>query len=348
MIRAIAILVLAMMIFHPGAPAFAEMLYAGVTHTDSMDHVNEVRKRINIAPPQKPPVVKNVELAKPKEVVATTAKSHPLTAAISQSVSHPFTQPSPPPPAKTLYAQAAAAPPPTFAQEVAEMQKTALSPQKYLPEFGVAHVAANREPIAPNGQKLTVQWFMIPHFMAGVWEKDGDLTTSVTNVRTGRHTYPNIWVNNKLRASWGHQKDAKGNIWHVNLLPAERDGYSDGKLVHFLTVAQQCEVTNQSQLVTRSHYLIHENDARSGAAEGTFQQESLNDYVHDPETQGLSNTSSNRVFDYQGAPFREGQLLSKFRKIGDFSPTGTLMGMDLRESLKEYLLSQGYSSLVSK
>lgn len=214
----------------------------------------------------------------------------------------------------------------------------------YNPAFGVARPSTEQpHPMLKAEvaqQHYTVQWFMIPLWMAGTWIKDGDLTTKLTNLRTGQSSYSGAWTENRLQAQWGHQVDRQGNIWHVNLLPAERDGLSAGKQVRFLTVAQECERSTPADLVTRTHYVVTESQEWSGQPIDTFQQESINHYALNADRE-LINTSSNRVFSYSGQPERDGELVSKFRKIAEFTPTALMGGIDLKASLSDYLRSIG-------
>lgn len=46
-----------------------------------------------------------------------------------------------------------------------------------------------------------------------------------------------------------------------------------------------------------------------------------------------------QVFTYDGQPVRDGQLQSKFRKIGNFRATEFMGGINLRDSLRDYLQS---------
>lgn len=187
-------------------------------------------------------------------------------------------------------------------------------------------------------QRYVVEWFIIPPWMAGNWYKEGDLTTRVTNLRTGASSAVSEWTPNKLSERWGHQIDQQGNFWHANLLPSEQDGTSDNKKVRFVAVAQRCEKSTPSELLTRTHYVVSESDIWSGQAVDMFQQESLNHYVLSGQSE-ITNTSSNRVFTYQGRPERDGQLLSKFRKTGNFLPVEVMNGINLRDSLRDYLSS---------
>jgi hypothetical protein len=216
----------------------------------------------------------------------------------------------------------------------------ALTPEHIAPLAVPAPAAAAR----PTIESPAVEWFPIPEWMAGQWFKKGDLSQSMTNLRTGITTPLNKWTDNAMTVTWGHQKDRLGNIWHANFIPSERDGSSDGILVRFITVAMKCESATPQQVVTRSHYIVTETE--HNRVQDAFQQESLNDYtfLRDGE---LENTSSNRVFDYQGGrPIRGGNLLSNFTRTAAFAPTARQNNIDLAASLDDFLKSHSLSQLA--
>jgi|AGTN01.3.fsa_nt_gi hypothetical protein len=190
-----------------------------------------------------------------------------------------------------------------------------------------------------------VEWFMLPKWMAGSWTKKGDLTVSVTNLRTGKTEPTNQWTDDVMTYSLGHQTDRNGNIWQANFLPSERDGESDGKAVKFLTTAMRCEKTDSTSVVTRTHYLVSEFNESTGQITDTFQQESLNSYSLQPDGE-LINQSSNRVFSYTGQPIKGGQLVSRFTKVAPFKPVARERNIDLVVSLRQYLTAHGMENLV--
>jgi|GEM_PF-549712 len=190
----------------------------------------------------------------------------------------------------------------------------------------------------PTLARPVVEWFPIPAAMAGVWTKRGDLTTSVTDLRSGMSQPLNQWTEDEMTVTWGHQSDKQGNVWHANLLPAERDGLSAGKSVKFLTVGQKCEGMSGNTIVTRTHYLVSESYGAGGPVADIFQQEALNHYQVVSAAE-LQNNSTNRVFSYHGQPVRDGVLLSRFSRVGAYSPTSSMHGIDLVQSLNTYLQS---------
>lgn len=190
-----------------------------------------------------------------------------------------------------------------------------------------------------------VEWFMLPKWMAGSWTKKGDLTVSVTNLRTGKTDPANQWIDNVMTYSLGHQTDRNGNIWQADFIPSERDGESDGKGVKFLTTAMRCEKTDPMSVVTRTHYLVSEINESTGQITDTFQQESLNSYTLQPDGE-LVNNSSNRVFSYTGQPIKGGQLVSRFTKVAPYVPVARARNIDLAQSLRQYLSTHGMENLV--
>lgn len=248
-----------------------------------------------------------------------------------------------------LSAQSARTSPLLPQQNVPALRAETTLNQAYMPAFGVARETTMRTAPpsqAPQpAQSFTIHWFMIPSWMAGVWLKNGDMTTSVTDFRTGTSSNQNEWTENHLENKWGHQQDAEGNYWHADLLPEERDGMSAGKLVRFLVVERHLESSNAQQLITRVHYLISESNPWNHQPIDSFQQESLNHYSLKSKDH-LLNSSSNRVFTYQGQPIREGHLYSEFEKIGQFAPVASLNGVDLKTSLNSYLQSHGMGQLA--
>lgn len=292
-------------------------LFAGVTHQEELPQAHEVLQP---------------HLA--RQQMGTGSASGPINGVVSAS-----TIPSSLTAALAAQKAAAAIPQPT------STLSAKASTQAYSPAFGVARVTAPRQQeVQRPAEHYTVEWFMIPSWMAGVWMKSGDMTTQVTDLRTGASSKVNEWTENRLESSWGHQQDSQGNYWHVNILPAERDGNSAGKLVRFLTVNQRCESSTPQQLITRTHYVVSESNPWNKQVFDTFQQESLNHYALEKQNQ-LLNSSSNRVFSYQGVPVRDGHLVSEFQKIGQFTPTANLNGIDLRASLNDYLATHSMGHL---
>lgn len=196
----------------------------------------------------------------------------------------------------------------------------------------------------PQPQQPVIEWFQIPKVMAGSWSKRGDVTVDVTDLRTGMKRASGAWMDNEMVVHMGHQLDKAGNVWHVNILPSEKDSISNGKQVKFLTVQQICEQSTPVNLSTRTHYVITETYP-TGQVADMFQQESLNHYFLVSAGE-MENRSSNRVFTSSGQPVRDGTLESKFTRVGPFTPVPQMNGIDLQQALNQFLLSKGRADLA--
>jgi hypothetical protein len=190
-----------------------------------------------------------------------------------------------------------------------------------------------------------VDWFKVPPWMAGTWTKKGDMTTSVTDLRSGRSSMMQQWTEDELTVTWGHQIDRAGNIWEANVVPSERDAVSDAKPVSFLLVNCHCESTSPQQVITRMHYIVSENQGWGAGAVEPFQQESLNDYTPISAVE-LQNYSSTRVFSSDGRPLRDGMLLSRFQRVAPFRIINNLDGIDLRASFSYFLRTHNMAELA--
>jgi hypothetical protein len=171
--------------------------------------------------------------------------------------------------------------------------------------------------------------------MSGVWTKRGDTTTYVCDLRTGVQSRPNEFVENEMTVTWGHQQAPDGSVWHANLVPNERDGFSDGKQVRFVCVDFACPKSDAREVVTQARYVVTETYGRGSEVADMFQQESINQYTLAQNK--LENNSSNRVFSTAGKPVRDGKLVSEFRKVGPFRSTATLNGIDLASAFQRFL-----------
>lgn len=297
----------------PRPPASSFTLFGAVTHSDSLKHVDHALNKHK----------ESLKGAKTdtasKELAASAAGSSATASNTIASTGSPQIQ--------------------------ASINQAELPKKTYVPLTGIAQPTADsNKTLNAQAHKFEAEWFMIPPWMAGKWVKEGDLTVRLTDLQTGSQSNPNEFVPNKMEATWGHQKDAAGNVWHVNFLPSERTGQSEGKNVHFLVVMQKCEKSDTQSLLTRTHYVVSESNFLTGQAIDMFQQESLNHYVPSSSTE-MVNVSTNRVFTYQGQAVRDGHLQSTYNRVSQFQPLSTLNGIDLKESLNDYLDEHGLTHL---
>ncbi len=223
-----------------------------------------------------------------------------------------------------------------------QQQQPSLVPQQATPQAVDPNVGVSASPATL--QNPAVEWFPIPKWMAGKWTKKGDITQSVTDLRSGITTPMNEFIEDHMTVTWGHQTDSQGNVWHANFVPSERDGVSQGKSVAFIIVNLKILEATPEKLATRTHYIVKETTGREMA--DIFQQESLAHYALVGSNNRMDAISSNRVFSYQGVPQKDGKLLSQYTRTSEFEPLSTKQGIDLASSLNEYLKSHNMAGLA--
>ncbi|MBI2809255.1 MAG: hypothetical protein HYX67_00275 [Candidatus Melainabacteria bacterium] len=187
------------------------------------------------------------------------------------------------------------------------------TPQTIDPTLGASSASS------ATVQNPAIEWFPIPSWMAGKWSKKGDITESVTDLRTGITTPMNEFIEDYMTVTWGYQTDSQG----LKLL----------------------EATPQN-LATRTHYIVRETVGRELA--DIFQQESLTHYQLVGSNDQMDALSSNRVFSYQGQPKRDGKLISHYTKTSNFEPLPTKQGIDLAASLNQYLRTHNLAGLAKQ
>ncbi len=218
-------------------------------------------------------------------------------------------------------------------------------PQQNMPQAVDPTLGASVSPTATI-QNPAIEWFPIPTWMAGKWSKKGDVTQSVTDLRTGITTPMNEFIEDYMTVTWGYQTDSQGNVWHANLVPSERIGESQGKKVSFLIVNLKILEATPQNLATRTHYIVRETVGRE--LSDIFQQESLTHYQLVGSNDRMDAISSNRVFSYQGQPKRDGKLISHYSKSSNFEPLQSKQGIDLAASLNQYLKTHNMAGLAKQ
>ena len=201
--------------------------------------------------------------------------------------------------------------------------------------------------IARKASQPQVNWFAIPHWMAGQWTKEGDVTISMTDLRSGIVFSGKSWTANRMTRQFGHQLDSGGDVWWALLMPAEQEGESKRESVEFLVLSLKVERSTPSELVTRTRYLVSESS--EWGVYKQYQQEALNHYFFiDSNGEGtIENRSYNRVFDLSGRPQRDAVLISQWHKTGPFLPMQSLQGVNLPRSLNYYLRTHNLNNLAT-
>lgn len=211
------------------------------------------------------------------------------------------------------------------------------------PNQGAVEKSTRLAPEYPSLGKPAVVWIPVPKWLAGKWIKQGDLTVSYADLRTGVTKPVSEWTQNLQTVTWGNQIDGQGNVWQGYSIPTEWDSISNGKFVRFILLNGQIEPSSPDHMVTRTHFIVTESLGTQVVE--AFQQESLNDLFLLPSRE-LENHGSTKDFTNEGQPIRKGMLISRFTKVGSFEPIEIQDGVDLLKSLNDYLRAHNMSQLI--
>lgn len=188
-------------------------------------------------------------------------------------------------------------------------------------------------------QAARVEWFPVPDWLAGAWLKNGDMETYVHDFRTGQEIKKPIWLNNKVRLSFGHQRDSLGTIWHAEILPFRADGNRGNAMDRRYVMDMSCLKSEPESVALRFHSNVVRVDPDDSLVETTTQQEEI--VTFRPDHDGMiATTSSTRTFDENGRPIVQSASNAERTKLAEFEPVAQVNGIDLAASLSQFLISR--------
>jgi hypothetical protein len=198
---------------------------------------------------------------------------------------------------------------------------------------------------APN-QTTNVKWFPVPNWLAGTWMKNGDMETYVKDFRTGEEMRKPMWLNNKVRLAFGHQRDAQGTVWHAEILPFRADGNRGDTTDRRYVMDMNCVKSSPDSVVLRFHSNVFRIDPMDSRIQTTTQQEEI--VTFRPDNEGMiATTSSTRAFDENGRPLIQSFSNAERTKLAEFVPVAELNGINLAESLSSFLAANKMTDRLS-
>lgn len=233
----------------------------------------------------------------------------------------------------------------SFAKTSAETIYGDVQHQEVLPPLPSQFQEGATYSDSPSG--VTVDWFPIPPWMAGSWIKQGDNETFVMNLKTGAQSEGRTFVPNVVSLSFGHQLDARGTVWHANVLPFRADGHRGNLDDHRFVSSERCLRTDPSSVSLQVRSFVVTVDSRSQKVKQSKQQEEVIGIAPiDPRT--IRTQSSTRIYDGNGNPMFQTRSFTDRSKTAEFSPVASINGIDLKQSLARYLLDHDMSNLVPR
>lgn len=195
-------------------------------------------------------------------------------------------------------------------------------------------------------QAPRVQWFPVPDWLAGAWMKNGDMETYIKDFTTGQEMRKPMWLNNKVRLAFGHQRDAKGTVWHAEILPFRADGNRGDSTDRRYVMDMSCVKSSPDSVVLRFHSNVCRINPMDSRIQTTNQQEEI--VTFRPDNDGLiATTSSTKTFDENGRPLVESFSNAERTKLAEFIPVAELNGINLVQSLAAFLTEKNMLDRIS-
>ncbi|MBX9693112.1 MAG: hypothetical protein K2Z81_12055 [Cyanobacteria bacterium] len=191
----------------------------------------------------------------------------------------------------------------------------------------------------------TVQWFPVPDWLAGTWLKDGDVETFSEDLRSGRSSTRQVWINNRVKLSFGHQLDALRTIWHAEVLPFRADGERGNMQDRRYVMDMSCMKSTPQEVILRFRSAIAVIDPGSQRVIDNEQQEEIVSFAQ--TSPGIITTrSSTKSFTGSGQPLFQAETHTQRRKLAEFTPVDNLQGIDLKASLSQFLSNSNMSNRI--
>lgn len=190
-----------------------------------------------------------------------------------------------------------------------------------------------------------VQWFPIPSWFAGTWQKQGDERIDAIDMATGTESRTPVWIQNVMSATYGYQMDNTGAIWHAVLLPFTRDGVSGLDLDQRIVNGFKCMQSTESQVMLMFRATVVSVNQQTGRIDRTYQSEEIITYTPINNNQ-LHTMSSARFFDQHGRPMLNTTSTSIANRTAPFVPLRYHEQLDLEASLANYLRQNNMAQLV--
>jgi hypothetical protein len=193
-------------------------------------------------------------------------------------------------------------------------------------------------------QASTVIWYQIPTWLAGTWQSDF-ITNTVTQVYSTAAPKHRASGPMKHVSTFGTLPDARGQIWHADLLP--HVGYWEGAQAEVqTTVEKQCVHTGDDKVVLHIHNQSVYLDPSRQRVVYSEQVDGFKSLMPIFQTGEVGNYDDIQEYDSQGSPLDRYIATTKMRKIQNFQPKDSENGVDLRASLAQYLSSLGRTDLI--
>lgn len=193
---------------------------------------------------------------------------------------------------------------------------------------------------------LTVEWFRVPKWLIGQWRSDEIRTISCDETGKGETIKKPIVESMKSHEQFGTQYDNQGNVWSDLMFPRHnRPQEGQGFTLDQTIISGKCMESSNSHVVLFLRTRNVRIDSQTGRIVEAFQGESINSYSP-LEGKRVLVEASNRKFDADGNPIVTTVTRNVNNFAGPFVPLPQKHGVDLRQSLSDYLKAHDHADLA--
>jgi hypothetical protein len=194
-----------------------------------------------------------------------------------------------------------------------------------------------------NSAFVRNHWFRIPNWLAGNWHYDERTTTYQFDYLTGHAATKPLKAVDIATRTFGHQMDAKGNVWQFDQTPYTVESESDDAVAYtlrqdYVPVGVQGDPSNATKFTVR----ILANQLRVDKVTNEIKSSSMVESIQTFSLERDGNVRleySEKIFDVNGHPdmLRNGYIIDK--KVSNFAHTDELQNKDLKELFQDFLVN---------
>lgn len=189
-------------------------------------------------------------------------------------------------------------------------------------------------------------WVRIPSWLAGVWATKEETTVFQEDLKNGHQINEHHSFSAKSKFGYGKQTDKTGQIWHYVGVPYTSDTVMSGMIEYHQVLEKDVSIRSANKVAVRTKVVVIKVGKPSGDIKDTYQQESINTYTYNPAEDWIDMESSTKAFTADGTPLSLTRNSARIRRQTKYAVVNEEYGRDLKSLFRQYLVSQGFSSLV--
>ncbi|MFN8655178.1 MAG: hypothetical protein U0105_02465 [Candidatus Obscuribacterales bacterium] len=195
------------------------------------------------------------------------------------------------------------------------------------------------------GQPQVATWYRIPRALAGVWQRESQLTATIYDFKSGQLVTVNQVKPSRTLSEFGLQRDKLGDIWDMRALPFTAYGDSGNILDVQYMRRDDLKLINETSAATYNEYLEVMVDKRSMRIVQSSQVQAQCQITAHGRL--LKYVGRLRTFDQNGMPLQEETTMTQETLVQPFEPMDkTEEGEDLRASFVNFLRANGLKDRI--